>query len=36
MLRDHIATGGYDFEAEFTFGLELILSGISSLPQAPA
>jgi len=36
MLREHIATGGYDFEAEFTFGLELILNGIASLLPAPA
>jgi len=39
MLREHIATGGYDFEAEFAFGLGVILdglSGISSPPPAPA
>jgi AcrR family transcriptional regulator len=36
MLREHIATGGYDFNAEFEFGLEIVLSGISSLPRAPA
>jgi len=39
MLREHIATGGYDFEAEFAFGLGVILdglSGISAPPPAPA
>jgi AcrR family transcriptional regulator len=36
MLREHIATGGYRIDDEFEFGLELVLSGISSLPRAPA
>ena len=31
MLVKHIASNGYDFDAEFAFGLELILDGLEAM-----
>ena len=35
VVGGHVAKAGYDYEAEFLFGLDVILDGLDRLPRSP-